>query len=154
MSQESKIFLSLLSITVSSAGQGGELYILSLVQLRTDRTPLVCAWHPARVNPLQLKRTSAKVLEFRRADFDLFKDLFGRVPQDRALEGRGTQECWLMFKDHLLQDKERCIPIRRKSGKNARMPPWMDKELLKKLKGKKRSLQKVEMRTGGLGGIQ
>jgi len=29
-------------------------------------------------------------LDFRRADFGCFKDLLGRVPWNRALEGRGT----------------------------------------------------------------
>lgn len=31
-------------------------------------------------------------LDFRRADFDLFKDLLSRVQWDKALEGRGGQE--------------------------------------------------------------
>ena len=31
-------------------------------------------------------------LDFRRADFGLFRDLLGRVPWDKALEGRGAQE--------------------------------------------------------------
>ena len=76
-------------------------------------------------------------LDFRRADFGLFRDLLGRVPWDTALEGRGAQESWLIFKDHLLQAQERCIPTKRKSGKNTRRPAWMNKELLDKLKHKK-----------------
>ncbi|GAB0204620.1 hypothetical protein GRJ2_002927600 [Grus japonensis] len=32
------------------------------------------------------------ILDFRRADFGLFRDLLGRVPWDKALEGRGAQE--------------------------------------------------------------
>ncbi|GAB0190944.1 hypothetical protein GRJ2_001559700 [Grus japonensis] len=75
-------------------------------------------------------------LDFRRADFGLFRDLLGRIPWDKALEGRGAQESWLVFKDHLLQAQERCIPTK-KSGKNARRPVWMNKELLDKLKTKK-----------------
>ena len=31
-------------------------------------------------------------LDFRRADFGLFRDLLGRVTWDKALEGRGAQE--------------------------------------------------------------
>ncbi|KFQ96524.1 hypothetical protein Y956_02301, partial [Nipponia nippon] len=76
-------------------------------------------------------------LDFRRADFDLFRDLLGRVPWDKALEGRGAQESWLIFKVHLLQAQERCIPRKRKSGKNTRRPAWMNKQLLDKLKLKK-----------------
>ncbi|RMC04392.1 hypothetical protein DUI87_19213 [Hirundo rustica rustica] len=76
-------------------------------------------------------------LGFRRADFGQFKDLLGRVPWDRTLEGRGVQESWLIFKDHLFQTQEQCIPTNRKSGKNARRPVWMNKEVLDKLKQKK-----------------
>ncbi|GAB0193175.1 hypothetical protein GRJ2_001782800 [Grus japonensis] len=69
-------------------------------------------------------------LDFRRADFGLFRDLLGTVPWDKALEERGAQESWLVFKGHLLQAQERCIPTKRKLGKNARRPAWMNKELL------------------------
>ena len=69
-----------------------------------------------------VRRAHSKLntLAFRRADFGLFRDLLGRVPWDKALEGRGAQESWLVFKDHLLQAQERCISTKRKSGKNAR----------------------------------
>ena len=76
-------------------------------------------------------------LDFRRADFGLFRDLLGRVPWDTALEGRGAQESWLIFKDHLLQAQERCIPTKRKSGKNCRRPAWTNKELAAKLRHRK-----------------
>jgi len=76
-------------------------------------------------------------LDFRRADFGLLRDLLGRVPWDKPLEGGGAQESWSVFKDHLLQAQERCIPTKRKSGRNARRPTWMNKELLAKLKQKK-----------------
>jgi len=39
-----------------------------------------------------------KTLDFRRANFGLFKDLLGGIPWVRALEGRGVQECWSLFK--------------------------------------------------------
>ncbi|GAB0180284.1 hypothetical protein GRJ2_000493700 [Grus japonensis] len=84
------------------------------------------------------KRAHSKVttLDFRRADFGLFRDLLGRVPWDKALEGRGAQESWLVFKGHLLQAQERCIPTKTTSGKTARRPAWMNKELLDKLRHK------------------
>ncbi|GAB0207775.1 macrophage immunometabolism regulator [Grus japonensis] len=61
-------------------------------------------------------------LDFRRADFGLFRDLLGRIPWDKALEGRGAQDSWLIFKGHLLQAQEQCIPAKRKSSKNTRRP--------------------------------
>ncbi|GAB0183953.1 mitochondrial enolase superfamily member 1 [Grus japonensis] len=77
------------------------------------------------------------ILDFRRADFGLFRDLLGRIPWDKALEGRGAQDSWLIFKGHLLQSQERCIPTKRKSSKSTKRPPWMNKELLGKVKQKK-----------------
>ncbi|GAB0185492.1 hypothetical protein GRJ2_001014500 [Grus japonensis] len=76
-------------------------------------------------------------LDFRRADFGLFRDLLARIPWEKALEGRGAQDSWLIFKGHLLQAQERCIPTKRKSSKNTKRPPWMNKELLGKVKQKK-----------------
>ncbi|GAB0195100.1 hypothetical protein GRJ2_001975300 [Grus japonensis] len=78
-----------------------------------------------------------KMVEFRRVDFGLFRDLLGRIPWDKALEGRGAQDSWLIFKGHLLQAQERCIPTKRKSSKNTKRPPWMNKELLGKVQQKK-----------------
>ncbi|PKU49555.1 hypothetical protein llap_108 [Limosa lapponica baueri] len=52
------------------------------------------------------------------------------------MKGRGAQENWLVFKDHLLQVQEQCIP-RKKLGKKARRLAWMNKLLLDKLKSKK-----------------
>jgi len=76
-------------------------------------------------------------LDLRRTDFSCFKDLLGKVPWDRALERRGAQESWLIFKDHLLQAQEWCIPTKRKLGKNTGKPAWMNRELLDNLKHKK-----------------
>ena len=101
------------------------------------------------------RRGHSKVttLECRREDFGLFRGLLGRVPRDKALEGRGDQESWLIFKDHLLQAQEPCIPATSRSGKNTRRLKWMNKELLDKLKHKTKPTE-AEARTGSLGGIQ
>jgi len=82
-------------------------------------------------------RSKLTTLDFRRADLSLLRDLLDRISWDKALEGRGAQDSWSVFKDHLLQAQERCIPTGRKSGRNARRPMWMNKELLAKLKQKK-----------------
>ncbi|GAB0204697.1 mitochondrial enolase superfamily member 1 [Grus japonensis] len=82
-------------------------------------------------------RSKLTTLGFRRADSGLFRDLLGRIPWDKALEGRGAQDSWLIFKGHLLQAQERCIPTKRKSSKNTKRPPWMNKLLLGKVKHKK-----------------
>ncbi|PKU44319.1 glycerol kinase [Limosa lapponica baueri] len=77
-------------------------------------------------------------LAFRRADFGLLRHLIGLVAWEKELEGRGAQESWLAFKDSsLLQAQERCIPKKKKSGKIASRPVWMNKELLDKPRTKK-----------------
>ncbi|GAB0187949.1 hypothetical protein GRJ2_001260200 [Grus japonensis] len=42
-------------------------------------------------------------LDFRRADFGLFRDLLGRVPWDEGLEGRGAQENCKIMEQILLE---------------------------------------------------
>ena len=82
-------------------------------------------------------RSKIRALDFRRANFDLFKKLLGEIPWAGALEGKGAQESWLAFKDHFLQAQDRCFPKRKKSAKGYRGPAWLSRELLKKLKWKK-----------------
>ncbi|KFZ45725.1 hypothetical protein N321_12356, partial [Antrostomus carolinensis] len=76
-------------------------------------------------------------LDFRRADFDLFRDLLGHIPWDEFLEGRGVQDSWEILKDLFLQAQERCIPMKRKGGKTSRRPAWMNRKILNKLRTKK-----------------
>jgi len=77
-------------------------------------------------------------LDFRRANFDFFKDLLGGIPWVRALEGRGVQESWILFKHHFLHAQDQCIPMSKKSSKGGRRPAWVSKKLLAKLKWKKK----------------
>ena len=70
-----------------------------------------------------------KTLDFRRANFGLFKELLGEILCARALEGRGVQVCWLLFKHHFLHAQEQCIPLRKTSRKGGRRPAWKSKEL-------------------------
>ncbi|KGL86842.1 hypothetical protein N301_02901, partial [Charadrius vociferus] len=78
-----------------------------------------------------------ETLNFRRAKFDRFKELLGQIPWERALEGKGALESWLLFKRHLLQAQDQCIPKRKKSGKGRRRPAWLSRDLLKRLRWKK-----------------
>ena len=82
--------------------------------------------------------TRSKTLDLRRADFALFKELLGGIPWARALEGRGVQECWSLFKHHFLHAHERSIPLRKKSRKGGRRPARMRKEVLTELRWKRK----------------
>jgi len=94
-----------------------------------------------------------ETLDFRRANFGLFKDLLGGIPWVRALEGRGVQESWSLFKRHFLHAQEQYILLSKKSSKGGRRPAWLSRELLEEL-GQKRGLWNVERGTGHLGGVQ
>ncbi|GAB0183226.1 hypothetical protein GRJ2_000787900 [Grus japonensis] len=83
-------------------------------------------------------RSKLTTLDFSRADFGLFRDLLGGIPWDKALEGRGAQDSWLIFKGHLLQAQGRCIPTKSKLSKNTKRPPWMNKELWAKTNKKRK----------------
>jgi len=71
-------------------------------------------------------RSKLATLDFRRADFGLLRDLLGRISWDKGLDRKGAQESWSVVKDHFLQAQERCIPTKRKSGRNTRRPTQMN----------------------------
>ena len=68
------------------------------------------------------KPSRIATLDFRRANFDLFKQLLGEIPWDRGLEGKGAQDSWLAFKDYFFQAQNQSISTGRKSRKGARRP--------------------------------
>lgn len=48
-------------------------------------------------------------MDFRRANFNLFKDLPGGIPWVIALEDMGNEESCLAFKHYLFQAQDLCI---------------------------------------------
>ncbi|PKU44704.1 glycerol kinase [Limosa lapponica baueri] len=83
------------------------------------------------------KTSRTETLDCKRPNFVLFKKLLGEIPWARALEGKGAQESWAIFKHCFLQAQDQCIRKSKKSGKGSRRPVWLSRELLKKLKRKK-----------------
>jgi len=79
-----------------------------------------------------------KILDFRRTNFGLFKDLLGGIPWVRTLEDRGVQESWLLFKHPFLHAQDQRIPTSKKVSKGGRRPAWMSEELLEKLTWKRK----------------
>jgi len=49
----------------------------------------------------RLSKTST--MDFRRADFGLFRMMAQRVPWERVLKGKGVQEGWTFFKEEVLK---------------------------------------------------
>jgi len=79
-----------------------------------------------------------KTLDFRRANTGLFNEPLGGIPWVRALEGRGVQESWSLFKHHFLHAQDRCISVGKKSRKVGRKPAWMSEGLLAELRWKRK----------------
>jgi len=78
------------------------------------------------------------MLDFKKANLKLFRELLSRVPLESAFEGLGVHECWSVFKNHLLKAQEQAIPLCRKPSKRSRRPAWLSRELLLELKKKKK----------------
>jgi len=85
--------------------------------------------------------SSITILHFRRANIGLFKDLLGGISWVTALEGRGVQESWSLFKHYFLHAQDQCIPMSKNSRKGGRRPAWTSKKLLAKLDGLERSME-------------
>ena len=50
-------------------------------------------------------------MDFRRADFGLFRMLLERLPWKRVLKGKGVQEGWTFFKKEFLRAQEQAVPM-------------------------------------------
>ena len=70
-----------------------------------------------------VSRTAA--LDFRRADFGLFRTLVERVPWEAVLKGRGVREGWSFFRKKILKAQEQAIPMCRKRNQQGRRPSWL-----------------------------
>jgi len=69
----------------------GSIQPLSSSDIRENVTYLVfCLTKPATSKEVLLVHSTLTTLDFRRAGFGLFRDLFGRVFWDKALEGKGA----------------------------------------------------------------
>ncbi|KAK4812550.1 hypothetical protein QYF61_008895 [Mycteria americana] len=77
-------------------------------------------------------------LDFRRADFGLFRRLVERVPWEAALMGKGVQEGWTFFKEEVLKAQEQAVPRCRKTSRWGRRPAWLTRELWLELRRKRR----------------
>ncbi|KAK4823236.1 hypothetical protein QYF61_000096 [Mycteria americana] len=77
-------------------------------------------------------------LDFRRADFGLFRRLVERVPWEAALMGKGVQQGWTFFKEEVLKAQEQAVPRCRKPSRQGRRPAWLTRELWLELRKKRR----------------
>ncbi|KFQ86553.1 hypothetical protein N337_12956, partial [Phoenicopterus ruber ruber] len=76
-------------------------------------------------------------LNFRKANFQLFKELVNRTPWETALRDKGAEQSWQIFKEAFHRAQELSIPRCKKTSKGGKRPAWLSRDLLVKLKGKK-----------------
>ncbi|KFQ68256.1 hypothetical protein N335_13841, partial [Phaethon lepturus] len=78
-----------------------------------------------------------RTLIFRKANFQLFRELVIRIPWESALRDKGAEQSWQVFKDTFHRVRELSIPRCKKSGKEGKRPAWLSGDLLVNLKGQK-----------------
>lgn len=79
------------------------------------------------------ERSQERPLNFRKVDFQLFRDIVNEIPWESALRGQGEEES----RQISLRKQEPAIPRSKKSDTEGGRLAWLSRELLVKLKGKK-----------------
>ncbi|KFO72886.1 hypothetical protein N303_04111, partial [Cuculus canorus] len=79
-------------------------------------------------------RTVVRTLNFRKADFQLFKVLLGRTSWDMVLRDKGAEQSWRILKEAFHRVQESSVPLCRKSGRKGKRSACLSRDLLVKLK--------------------
>jgi len=88
-----------------------------------------------------ITKSTVRTVNFRRANFQLFKEIVRRTPWEMVLRDRGTEQSWQVFKGVFHRAQELLIPRCKKSGRTGKRPAWLRQETLVKLR-KKRELHR------------
>jgi len=83
-------------------------------------------------------RSVVRTLNFRKADFQIVKELVSRTPWETVLRDRGAERSWQIFKDAFHRAQEQSVPRCKRSGKEGKRLAWLSQDLLVKLKGKRK----------------
>ena len=73
------------------------------------------------------------IMNFKKVDFDQFRELVAQVPWESLLKGKGAQEAWTLLKMEILKAQEQAVPECHKVIRRGRRPVWMNWELLWRL---------------------
>jgi len=82
-------------------------------------------------------KSKVRTLNFRKENFQLFKELVNGTPWETALRSKGGEQRWQIFKDAFHRMRELSVPRCEKSGKEGKRPAWLNHGLLLKLKSKR-----------------
>jgi len=66
------------------------------------------------------KKDIVRALNFRKANFQIFKELVSMTPWETALRDRGVEQSWQIFKDAFHRAQKLSVPRCKKSGKQGK----------------------------------
>jgi len=70
-------------------------------------------------------KSKVRTLNFRKAKFQLFKELVNRTPWETALHGKGAEQSWQIFKDTFHRAQELSVPSSEKLGMEGKRLAWL-----------------------------
>jgi len=70
-------------------------------------------------------RSIVRTLNFRKANFQLFKELVRRTPWEMVLRDRGAEQSWYIFKILSIECKSSQSPGARSQARKGREPAWL-----------------------------
>jgi len=70
-------------------------------------------------------RSVVRTLNFRKANFQLFKEVVSRTPWETVLRDRGAEQSWQILKDAFQRAQELSVPRCKKSGKEGKRLAWL-----------------------------
>jgi len=86
---------------------------------------------------MEKAKRKVRALNFRKANFQFFKELVSRIPCEIALRDKGAEQSWQIFKYAFHRAQELLIPRCKKPVKEGKRPAWLS---LVRLKGKKNAV--------------
>ena len=69
---------------------------------------------------------SNRKLNFRTADFQLFRELIKKTPWETVLMGKGVEQSWQIVKEAFFKAQELSIHRYSKSRKEGKRPVWLN----------------------------
>jgi len=100
-----------------------------------------------------ITKSIVRKLNFRRANFQLFKEIVRRTPWETVLRDRGTEQSSHVFKDVFHRAQELSIPKCKKSGKRREKNGMAEARDAGETKEEEGTAQDVEAGTGFLGRV-
>ena len=82
---------------------------------------------------------SNRKLNFRTANFQLFRELIKKTPWETVLMGKGVEQSWQIVKEAFFKAQELSIRRCSKSRKEGKRLVWLNWDLLVELKSKKKT---------------